>query len=413
VVNEARKHHYVPRSVLRNFTFDGKGRQLYVFDKHSGQIFPASVSNAGAERDFNCVQICSVDYNFESLFQDLDGRLAQLIAKIIKDVSVSNLSEEDKSHIPLLIACQLVRTKLQRTTPVEISQQLSEWFRKLGLPQPQAITDEDARRIAFRQLLQIDKFGTPINKNDLVLLHSSEKKFWISDNPVVVNNSFPYGQTGLESPGIEIYYPISSQLCLAFYCPSIRQILQEAFDQDHPRPSPRDPYMANLYQALVEGETLEIPPNIVERLNALQVSQSSRFLYSCSDDFEQAQTIISVFPKVANVRSRLILGSSAVPPAQNLPDGTWLVAEKGYRHHALAITLRDDDSPFINFYTTDQQKLAVIEQGCPLDCVTVYENGQGIKGMREVVFRYICEDGDSFIRAEHDNQGLNIILERT
>lgn len=410
MANEPRKHHYVPRSVLRNFTIDGEGRRLYVFDKQSGRSFPASVLDAGAERDFNRVQICGKNYNFESMFQEVDDRLARVVAKVLKEASVKELSVDYKQNLPLIIACQLLRTKLIRTTPVELSRQLSEWLRERGLPETETISEEDARRIALRMLLRIDEFATPIQGKDFVLLYSPEQRLWTSDNPVVFNNSFPYGQTGLKSPGVEIYYPISSNLCMAFYCPSIREILCEAIDPNHPRPNNRDPFMVSLYRALIDRVTLKISRSFAEYLNVLQISQSSRFLYSSDKDFGEAERAISERPDVANVKSRHVLGSSVVPPAPNLPEGTWLIVEKEHRHYALPITLADGESPFIDFRTTDKLKLAAIQQDCPLDCVTVYENGHGIRGMRGVILRTVDEDGDVYIRVEHDDPGLNAII---
>lgn len=403
-----RKHHYIPRSILQNFTFEG--RQLYVFDKHNCRSFTASIFDAGAERDFNCVNICGKDYNFEFLFDDLDGRFATVVAKIHEERSVSALSGVDKQDLPHLIACQLVRTKLQRTTPVELNRQLSEWMRKRDLPELDTITDNDARRIAISQLLRINELAIPLQSKDFLLLHSPEHRLWTSDNPVVIHNSFPYGQTGLKSPGVVIYYPISSQLCMAFYCPSFREILHESIDPHHPRPSPQDPFMVSLYEALVQGVTLKIPRNFAKHLNALQISQSSRFLYSSDKDFSLAERAITERPDVANVKSRISLGESPAPPASGLPGGTWLITEKGYRHNALPITLLDRKSPFIEFQTTDTMKLAAIELDCPLDSVTVYVDGHASSGMRGVNLRTIDEDGEVYIRVEHHDSGLNAII---
>lgn len=410
--NEPRNHHYVPRSILKNFTIGGEGKQLYVFDKQSGRSFSASVFSAGAERDFNCVQFSDKKYNFETIFQELDDWLALIVNKILKYSSVKEISSDDKQKLPLLIACQLVRTKLSRTTPVEISRQLSELVQELGMPEVETITEEDARRIALSNMLQLNKFSAPFLRKDFILLYSSEERLWISDNPVVVSNSFPYGKTGLDSPGVEIYYPISSNLCMAFYCPSIREMICEAMNPYHPRPCPKDSFVINLGKALAGETTLNIPKIFAQGLNKLQTSQSSRFIYSSDNNFDIARKLISEHPEVANVKSRFALGSSMIPPAPSL-HGTWLIAEKKHRHHALPITLVNEKSPFIDFRTSDKLKLAAIQKDCPLDCVTVYKDGRGTRVMNNgLVFRVINEDVNEYIRVEHDNPLLNAIMER-
>ncbi len=410
MANESRKHYYIPRSVLRNFTLNGDGRHLFVFDKQEGRSFATSVGDAGAERDFNRVQVGNWDLNYESLFQEPDDRLAKVVARLVKEMSVAKLEADELGNLPVLVACQLIRTKLQRTTPVEISRQLAERIKELGLAGPRPISDADAKRIALEQLLRLDEYAVPISEKDIILLISRDQRLWTSDNPVVVYNTFPYGQTGLKSPGVELYYPLAPHLCLAFYCPSIRETLSEAIDPNHPRPSPTDPFMFELHKALVDQRTLEIPEKYSTHLNTLQISQSSRFLYSNKDEFGLAHRILSQDPKVANLKSRFSLGTSAVPYTPNRLAGMWLVAGKDHRHYALQIELVNNESSFIDFKTTDVAKLDVMGQDIPFDSVTVYQDGHGIRGIRGAVLRSIEQGGIHFIRVQHDDPGLNAII---
>ena len=99
MTNEPRKHHYVPRSVLQNFTITDGRRQLYVFDKQNDRSFPASVFDAGAERDFNCVQFHDKKYNFESIFEKLDDSLALIVDNLLKNASVKELSTRLSSFL--------------------------------------------------------------------------------------------------------------------------------------------------------------------------------------------------------------------------------------------------------------------------------------------------------------------------
>jgi hypothetical protein len=78
------------------------------------------------------------------------------------------------------------------------------------------------------------------------------KVFWASDNPVVLHNSFPYGERGLSAPGIEIYLTISSNLIVGLLCPSselkIKEILSvDLVGVDH-----------NMYQDLANGLQQEL-----------------------------------------------------------------------------------------------------------------------------------------------------------
>lgn len=162
MANEPRKHHFNPRSVLRNFTLNGDGRRLFVFDKQDRHSFVASVDDAGAERDFNRVQIGDRDLNYESLFQELDDRLAKVVTRLVQEMSVAELETDERRDLPIFVACQLVRTKLQRTMSVEISRQLAERIKELGFAGLRPISDTNARRIALEQLFRLDEYAVPI-----------------------------------------------------------------------------------------------------------------------------------------------------------------------------------------------------------------------------------------------------------
>ena len=407
--NESRKHHYVPKSVLKNFTLNGAGKRLFVFDKQERRSFISSIYDAGAERDFNRIKIENMDINYEEWFQELDNRLAEIVKKLIQEESIANLNESELIDIHFLIACQLIRTKNPRTMVSDIHRGLLEWIRSLGFTLPESIDVSDGRHITPYLFFQLHKIAYTISRKDIVLLISREQRIWTSDNPVVIQNTFPYGQLGLESPGIELYYPIAPHLCLAFFCPSIREIISESIDPNHPRQRSNDPFVLELHNALVGQRILEVKKAYSIYLNELQVGNSSRFLYSSEDDFGLAGRIISQYPKVADVTSRISFGTTG-PPVSNMPPGTWLVAYKGYRHHALQIELVNSEFPFIDFKTTDVGKLEYMYQDMPLDEVTVYQEGKGIRGMREVVLILTEQGGGHFIRAQHSDPALNEIL---
>jgi len=410
MANESRKHHYVPQSLLRNFSINNERRQVFVFDKLSGRVFPSSIGDAGSERDFNRANLDGVDLNFEPVFQRFDDLLATLVTRIVQSLSLSDLSAEQSNGLAILAACQLVRTKLFRTSPVEVSRQLSEWVRDLGLPASAPLTDNDTRRIALEQLVRLEELAELIAQKDVALLVSRESNLWISDNPVVLHNTFPYGRRALMAPGIEIYYPLANNICLGFFCPSIREMLSEALDPLHPRPGPRNPFLILLHGCLNSGLTIEIPPSYATYLNSLQIEQSSRFLYGNENHFEMARRVVNNDPQLSEVKSLMTMGQSPVAPAPELPPGTWLVVEVGHLHHCLKITLIDNGSGFIDFRTTDSVKLTIIEQGAPFDSVTVFENGNGVRGMRNVVFRRVEQGGEPFVRIEHTDPTLNAIL---
>ncbi len=107
-------------------------------------------------------------------------------------------------------------------------------------------------------------------EKDLILFQCTGKdRFWLSDNPVVMMNSFPYGRIGLKAPGIEVYMPVSQHRCLAFLCPSICEIISECLDPADPRPTLKNPFYAPFPGAVPTGNPVPTEARFVDALNGI------------------------------------------------------------------------------------------------------------------------------------------------
>jgi len=236
-MTEPRKHHSVPQSTLRRFSIRSEGRSVYAFDKSDRIARVISGRDAGAERDFYKAEFKGRVINFEPAFQQIDASAARILGSLAAEPSPVALSSDEKAELPSLAAVQLLRTKLQRTTPAELMRQLEREATKFGLPVEASLTDADVRRVAIRRILDNEVVERSFREKDMLLLEATgESRFWISDNPVVMYNTLPYGHVGLSAPGIEIYLPISPRRALGFQCPSIAKHIAESLDPNHPRP---------------------------------------------------------------------------------------------------------------------------------------------------------------------------------
>ena len=99
------------------------------------------------------------------------------------------------------------------------------------------------RLVHLLRLMGIQELADELRTKDIMLLQSAnaDNVLWISDNPVVLQNTFPYGRVGVTAPGIEIYFPIGPKRCLALYCKTIGEQIRESLDPDHPRPRLSNP----------------------------------------------------------------------------------------------------------------------------------------------------------------------------
>jgi len=389
---------------------------MFVFDKQTSKIFRSSIADAGAERDFYKLSIEGRSINLEPAFQEIDSRLAAVFSDLATSNGLRDVADGALRDVPMLFAVQLTRTKLRRTSPAAISEQLTERGEPLGIS-PVTISDEQARLLHLTQLTDVTRVAEALRKKDLVVLTApvSGPSFVISDNPVVLQNTLPYGRLGLAAPGIEIYFPISPRRCLAYLCPSHRETLVKSFDPRHPLRELSDPYSEQLMCALHAGIPATMSSSGVHFLNELQVAQSARFVYAATDEFEWAQKILDRHAELRNVRTLVNVGEmGAVPPTPYpMPPGDWVIFEVGHRHFALSVfdCTFDATQGELTFRTADIAKLGEILSEEAFDSVEFRGSRGDGGGMRDVVIDRLERDAAPFFRVRYRDEHLRALMD--
>jgi hypothetical protein len=418
---QSKKHHYVPQSVLTRFSIGGAGKQVYVFDKANGRSWPSAILDAGSENHFNTVEVNGERISFEDAFRDVDNRLAVLFDRISVERTLANFTPTDRLDLADLAAVQLVRTKLVRTSMKAVAEDFLRAVADAGMD-PTAIsnfnvpTDQDARLAARAMLAERDGFREALAAKRIVLVEASgDDRFWTSDNPVTMFNTFPYGELGLNSPGIEIYYAISPELALAFYCPSIEHKIREALSLPLPTdvlPAEMRARFSDILNAMLSGEATTLGTNAAGFLNELQVRRSSRFLFAATNQFGFAQDVLTRNEEFRNVISHTQVGrmGGGLPRKPNMPAGLWLVIYGRVNHYMLPIEEWDDRSRFIEVSTLDTGTLAMILRDQPLQQATLFQDGAERHGMRQIKIELIGRTNPQRIRIVHSDDGLNALI---
>ena len=422
--NESRKHHYVPQYLLRNFRPFEERNTVYVYDKKTGRSFESAIRKTGSENHFNCVEIKGKTVNFEEIFQRVDDLGSSLFRRILTSKSISDLEKERLEELAWIVCVQFLRTKIQRTTVLELTRQIAELLSRQGFAE-QGIEDytlfdeNQARLTLFKTIFNTESFVSAIlGKTPVILLNNmSNKNFWISDNPISLFNTFPYGQVGFDEKGIEIYFPISPQLCLGFFCPSIYIQLRESFSDFHPRPRLDNLYLERLYLGMRKSSPVIVTESEVDYLNELQVRSSSRFVYSNSNGFDLAEKILERIPSLKEVTTHKKLGNPGewLPPSSNFPTGKYVVLHGLQNHHMLEVTELISEKIGFRFTTTDNTKLQMILMDQPLALAEGYVDGQSIGGLRDAKIEKIaiCDALDEVqYRVKHTDEHLNNLLNK-
>lgn len=322
-------HHYVPQCVLKNFSIDGKRRQICVFDKKKAISYVASIGDVGGENDFNTVTINGTKLNFEPVFGNLDGELARIAKRITTKCSLRALAPSDRALLSYLAVIQLFRSKIQRTSINAMARQLEDEldrrFSGMRAGLNLQMSEDEVKLMSLRLLNSAGDIYPELLKKDWALyLTDKETPFWTSDNPVVMSNVFPYGNLGLKAHGVEIVWPLSHECAISLRCPSITKRFEL-----HSRSFAER--MRNMPTELCTADNMLY-------YNSLQVIRSSRFIFGRDRNFDLANEIIERRPSLRNQESLFEIGEiGRIPQNENMPTGKWIVVHGNSTHYMLPI----------------------------------------------------------------------------
>jgi hypothetical protein len=285
----AKRQHWVPRLLLRNFTSSPAQDDppIHVYDLDSGRVFKTSIKNVAQETHFyNTREPGARRETLESWLQtNVEGPAAAVITRLLRSRSVLGMSEDEKVSLARFVATLAVRGQRERQEIEAEPRELLDLFDSHG----ETLTDE------LRQQLEAKSDSVAIHNDviediaDLAPMMArmswrlacppTGRNFCSSDNPVLRFNALdgePYGNLGLLSPGIQLHLGLSPELTLALVDPTYGPSSDEV-------------------EVLSEGDLLA--------LNAALAAEATRHLFGRSkNDFD-------VRPDMRDGRRRVVIGS--------------------------------------------------------------------------------------------------------
>lgn len=273
-MEHTRNQHYVPQFLLKNFA-SSKKSFIWTYDKVAKEnnwnsIKERPISKVASE-DFFYDQIeNNKEFTFEYELGKVEREVAPIVEKIVQHKNILIITHIERERLSYFIAIQFIRTKwrlnLIKSQSLDFTEKVAEAF---GVVQEEL----DHKSLWFSLFESASLFSKAI-KNKVWFLGESEKLFYSSDNPVVLQNSVNSnelrGTLGLDSYGIEIYLPISDSLLLCCCC---------------------EKYLQNKHGIL---NLEKLPYENILNLNSLQFFQSERFIFSSSNDFKMIDGFIDI-----------------------------------------------------------------------------------------------------------------------
>jgi hypothetical protein len=275
--------HYVPRVYLRNFSFDQKSEEyfVYCFDKTTSKTFPVNISNIACERFFNDIE-GDDDQTIEKLLCQYEGAFAEVYRKIEQNENLECLNNHERTSLAFFFSIQYFRTKEQRMSYHDLVHYVKDTLTRQC---PSETLREDLEACCGESVLKDghlavfmtavpDMVRTLLNMKWALLKNTTSMPFWSSDNPVVMDNSAENENDrylGYHCPGIEMYLPLNHHYCLAICDPAKYHVLPD----------------------IMETNSIE---NVIYN-NCLQLMQSTRFIFSNTDNFSYAKKFLKERPE--------------------------------------------------------------------------------------------------------------------
>jgi len=232
-----KRQHYVPKIYLKNFTIDDQKIQAYNLKTKKFNIV-------------NCSEVCSRNYFYgqmpaiERSFSGVERECNRIMSNIIMGNDLSKITVEDYCLLLFFISFQYARTPRVKHEAEQHFNGISNYLFRSFIDsdienfKEKGIEKEDLEGWSLRINGPIHAFAMkslmergPVLIKDLkpiLFMNLTGKDFITSDNPIVLYNSFfnnPEGHflyplsgtNGLQSPGLQIFWPLDTKHMLVLY----------------------------------------------------------------------------------------------------------------------------------------------------------------------------------------------------
>lgn len=287
-INKIKIQHYVPRFYLKNFA-NKNGNEFIIncFDKSDFRQFKVNIKGIGCENYFYEIEKKNTQ-TMEKKLSKYETKFSAVYAKLISTASLQTLRWKEKEALAHFVIIQELRTREMREhirdMVSKIKNRLStERLSKNLETEMQEVNSENGirsvqSRILTETMLKRHGFVDMLLKLKWCLYENYTKiPFWTSDHPINRFNPIdlkPYGNLGLLSRGIEIFFPLTPKLGIAF-CDPIE-------------------YFYNPEKSACTKDNLLF-------YNTLQVRSSARHIFSMDNDFSIAKQWLTKNPEFKNI----------------------------------------------------------------------------------------------------------------
>lgn len=184
----SRQHHYVPRTYLRQWSFDGK--RVWALDTVTGVVKPLGLANVCVEENFyRVVGSDGLPHNrVERLFGVVDSELARVQQLFANLADPTSLDYDDLVALAVTMAVQRMRTLQQR----RLHRQYNQWMVAQNPDEHTSIDNDDDNPFRLAGIHTELLFKTMWEAADVLatrqieIWHDPRARFMTCDAPVLV-----------------------------------------------------------------------------------------------------------------------------------------------------------------------------------------------------------------------------------
>jgi hypothetical protein len=222
-----KNHHFVPQFYLRTFSPDGRSIGLCRID--TGDVIQTASIRGQCQR----AHFYGRDGTAEDAFSQAEGATATVLRDINKAALPPTRWGPNHAILMFHIVSQHARTAYMADEQNEFHDGYARTLLRSALPRD-GVTAEDLDRFRFRvdhpvqEALRhiLPMFPLTLDLRCVVLVNVTGSALITSDNPVVLYNQLLeertwVSNTGLQSVGLQIYFPLNASTALFFYDPGV------------------------------------------------------------------------------------------------------------------------------------------------------------------------------------------------
>jgi hypothetical protein len=335
---KAELQHYVPQVLLRLHANDPSAKrgteQVWCFDKQTDKVFPVNIRGVLAGTRFHEIEVNGQTLGLEEPMSEIEGLLSPILVRLVREQKLATLSNKDRFTIASFCAVQMLRTQGFRDRIKDLNEGVAEALRTRGIYPSEVsnfkmLSDEEIKVFSIDMLADAPRKHAPyfLSKFWHLIGTAPGDPFHVGDHPVAVDNDFRRGPgtLGLASPGVTIYLPLSRTLCLAMTDPAL---IQELFDgarkfkagyEELEKRIEADGFPARgvAFLKVMKGNRDRVnqqigpmengtpsaqEPQVVTRVNSLQMLYAGRWIVSSKQDFSLPLKMLADDPSLRTRR---------------------------------------------------------------------------------------------------------------